>query len=140
MFEQPEAPPTVLDALGSPADVAAWAATAPPGADVVGPPSVIEPSTVDGAAQIDLLIALERQIAWLTARQQQVLATLDGRALDWQGKQTIDYTQEQVGAALRLSPGTPLTGSRSDAPWWINCRPPWGCSTAGRSPTCTPSA
>jgi hypothetical protein len=105
MFEQPEAPPTVLDALGSPADVASWAATAAPGADVVAPLAVIEPSTVDGAAQIDLLVALERQIAWLTARQQQVLAALDGRALDWAGKESIDYTQEQVGAALRLSPG-----------------------------------
>src|SRR5882757_8097740 len=28
-----------------------------------------------------------------------------GSALNWNGKQTIDYTQEQVGAALRLSPG-----------------------------------
>ena len=67
MFERSEALPTVLDALGAPADVAAWAATVPPGADVVGPLAVIEPSTVDGAAQIDLLVALERQIAWLTA-------------------------------------------------------------------------
>jgi hypothetical protein len=105
MFERSEAPPTVLDALGSPADVASWAATAPPGADVVAPLVVIDPSTVDGAAQIDLLVALERQIAWLTARQQRVLASLDGRALDWAGKESIDYTREQVGAALRLSPG-----------------------------------
>jgi hypothetical protein len=106
MFEQSEAPPTVLDALGSPGDVASWAATAAPGPDVVGPLAVIDPAIVDGAGQIDLLIALERQIAWLTARQQQVLATLDGHALDWAGKESIDYAQEQVGAALRLSPGT----------------------------------
>ncbi|HEY3631968.1 MAG TPA: DUF222 domain-containing protein, partial [Jatrophihabitantaceae bacterium] len=46
------------------------------------------------------------QIAWLQAEQQKVLAELDGRALDWAGKESIDYTQEQVGAALRLSPGT----------------------------------
>jgi hypothetical protein len=98
-------PPTVLDALGAPADVAAWAATAEPGADVIAPLTAVDPSTVDGAARIDLLVALERQIAWLTARQQQVLAALDGRALDWAGKESIDYTREQVGAALRLSPG-----------------------------------
>ena len=39
-------------------------------------------------------------------RKQQVLASLDGRALDWSGTKVIDYTGEQVGAALRLSPGT----------------------------------
>jgi hypothetical protein len=105
MFERPEALPTVLDALGAPADVAEWAASAVPGPDVVGPLAVIDPSTVDGAAQIDLLIALERQIAWLTAAQQRVLASLDGTALDWAGKESVDYTREQVGAALRLSPG-----------------------------------
>jgi hypothetical protein len=98
-------PPTVLDALGAPADVAAWAATAEPGADVIAPLTAVDPSTVDGAARIDLLIALERQIAWLQAEQQKVLAELDGRALNWAGKESIDYTQEQVGAALRLSPG-----------------------------------
>jgi hypothetical protein len=76
---------------------------------VVGPLAVIDPSTVDGPAQIDLLIALERQIAWLNAAQQRVLAALDGRALDWSGKESVDYTEEQVGAALRLSPGTAAT-------------------------------
>lgn len=102
-------PPTVLDALGAPADVAAWAADTVPGPDVIGPLSVVDPSTVDGPAQIDLLIALERQIAWLHAAQQRVLAALDGRALDWSGQESIDYTEEQVGAALRLSPGTAAT-------------------------------
>ena len=66
---------------------------------------MLDPSALSDAGRIDVLIALERQIAWLTAAQQYVLASLDGRALDWQGKQAIDYTQEQVGAALRLSPG-----------------------------------
>ena len=66
---------------------------------------MLDPSVLSDAGRIDLLIALERQIAWLTAAQQRVLASLDGRALDWAGKETIDYTQEQVGAALRLSPG-----------------------------------
>jgi hypothetical protein len=44
-------------------------------------------------------------MAWLAAAQQRVLAVLDGRALDWAGKASVDYTREQVGAALRLSPG-----------------------------------
>jgi Domain of unknown function (DUF222) len=57
------------------------------------------------AGRIDLLVAFERHIAMLQAAQQQVLASLDGRALDWSGTKLIDYTREQVGAALRLSPG-----------------------------------
>ncbi|HZE48553.1 MAG TPA: hypothetical protein VE074_03265, partial [Jatrophihabitantaceae bacterium] len=95
----------MLDALTAPADVAAWAATVAPGAEVVGPLAVIDPAAVDHAGRIDLLVAFERQIAWLAAAQQRVLAELDGSALNWNGKQSIDYTQEQVGAALRLSPG-----------------------------------
>jgi len=110
MFDPPEpplsaAPVTVLDAVTAPADVAAWAAVTEPGAGVVGPLTAVDPARVDGAAQVDLLIALERQIAWLHAAQQRVLAALDGSALDWAGKQSVDYTEEQVGAALRLSPG-----------------------------------
>src|SRR5882762_11517918 len=105
MFDPSIRPPTVLDALTAPGDVAAWASTAPPGAEVVGPLAVIDPAKVDDAGRIDLLVAYERQIAWLHAAQQRVLAELDGSALNWDGKQRIDYTQEQVGAALRLSPG-----------------------------------
>src|SRR5882762_8193332 len=105
MFDPSIRPPTVLDALTAPGDVAAWAAVVAPGAEVVGPLAVIDPAKVDDAGRIDLLVAYERQIAWLHAAQQRVLAELDGSALNWNGKQTIDYTQEQVGAALRLSPG-----------------------------------
>jgi len=105
MFECLGRPPTVLDALTAPADVATWAVTAAPGATVIAPLSVVDPEQLDGTARIDLLVALERQIAWLSAAQQRVLAALDGRALDWSGTESIDYTEEQVGAALRLSPG-----------------------------------
>jgi len=105
MFDPSTRPPTVPDALTAPGDVAAWAAIVAPGADVVAPLAVIDPAAVDDAGRIDLLVAYERQIAWLHAAQQRVLAELDGSALNWNGKQSIDYTQEQVGAALRLSPG-----------------------------------
>jgi hypothetical protein len=105
MFDHPE-PPSVLDALVAPADVAAWAAIASPGSDVVAPLAAIDPARIDGAARIDLLVGLERQIAWLQACQQRVLAALDGEALSWAGEESIDFTHEQVGAALRLSPGT----------------------------------
>src|SRR5882724_11203970 len=105
MFDPSVRPPTVLDPLTAPGAVAAWAAVVAPGAEVVGPLAVIDPAKVDDAGRIDLLVAYERQIAWLAAAQQRVLAELDGSALNWNGKQRIDYTQEQVGAALRLSPG-----------------------------------
>jgi hypothetical protein len=109
MFEEPTAPAgmpvSVLDAAAAPADVAAWATAAAPGADVITPLTAIDPARLDPAGRIDLLIALERQLAWLAAAQQRVLASLDGVALDWAGKESIDYTEEQVAAALRLSPG-----------------------------------
>jgi hypothetical protein len=50
-------------------------------------------------------VAFERHIALLQAAQQQVLASLDGRALDWSGKKVVDYTREQVGAELRCRRG-----------------------------------
>jgi hypothetical protein len=105
MFDQPATGATVVDALMAPADAAAWAASATPGPDVVAPLAVIDPSTVDGTGQIDLLVALERQVAWLHAAQQRVLTAIDGTMPDRNGAGLVDFTQEQVGAALRLSPG-----------------------------------
>jgi len=96
---------SLTDVLDAPDSVAAELAATRPGPDRDAVLSMLDPSALSDAGRIDVLIALERQIAWLTAAQQYVLASLDGRALDWQGKQAIDYTQEQVGAALRLSPG-----------------------------------
>jgi Domain of unknown function (DUF222) len=98
-------PVTVLDAAAAPTDVAAWASRVPPGADVITPLSAVDPARLDPAGRIDLLIALERQLAWLAGAQQRVLAALDGVASDWAGKESIDYAEEQVTAALRLSPG-----------------------------------
>ncbi|HEY3090498.1 MAG TPA: DUF222 domain-containing protein, partial [Jatrophihabitantaceae bacterium] len=67
---------------------------------------LVSPDALSDAGRVDLLVALERHLALLHAAQQQVLASLDGRALDWSGTKVVDYTREQVGAALRLSPGT----------------------------------
>lgn len=89
----------------TPAETAAWAATADPGIDVVAALTAIDPREVDGTTRIDLLVGLERQLSWLAAAQQRVIAALAGRALDWSGTESVDYTREQVGAALRLSPG-----------------------------------
>jgi hypothetical protein len=105
MFEH--APPlTDVDVLTSPDPVAAELATTQPRPDDMAALLLLDPDVLSDTGRIDLLVAFERHIALLQAAQQQVLASLDGRALDWSGKKIIDYTREQVGAALRLSPGT----------------------------------
>ena len=105
MFEHPP-PVSEADGLDSPDAVVAELATSLPRGDDVAALLMLEPEALSDAGRVDLLVAFERSIALLQAAQQQVLASLDGRALDWSGKKLIDYTREQVGAALRLSPGT----------------------------------
>jgi hypothetical protein len=101
MFEHDDAPPpSMADVLDSPDAVAAELATGQPGPGHDAALAMLDPAVLSDAGRIDLLVALERQIAWLAARQQRVLASLDGRALDWQGKQSIDYTREQVGVGF----------------------------------------
>jgi Domain of unknown function (DUF222)/HNH endonuclease len=104
MFEHVP-PVSGVDVLACPDAVAAELATATPrGEDTAA--LLLDPDALSDAGRVDLLVALERHLALLQAAQQQVLASLDGRALDWSGTKLIDYTREQVGAALRLSPGT----------------------------------
>src|SRR5215472_16570095 len=105
MFEHPP-PVSEVDVLASPDAVAAELPTSLPRGDDVAALLMLDPDALPDAGRVDLLVACERHIALLQAGQQQVLASLDGRALDWSGKKLIDYTREQVGAALRLSPGT----------------------------------
>jgi hypothetical protein len=95
-----------VDVLASPDPVAAELATTLPRPDDMLALFLLDPDALSDAGRIDLLVAFERHIALLQAAQQQVRASLDGRALDWSGKKVVDYTREQVGAALRLSPGT----------------------------------
>src|SRR5215469_1302954 len=105
MFEQ-SPPLSEVDVLECPDAVAAELATSLPRAEDISALVLLDPELLCDAGRVDLLVAFERSIALLQAAQQQVLASLDGRALDWSGKKLIDYTREQVGAALRLSPGT----------------------------------
>ena len=105
MFEH--APPvTDVDVLESPDAVAAELATSLPRGEDMSALLMLDPQALSDAGRVDLLVAFERHIALLQAAQQRVLASLDGRALDWSGTTLVDYTREQVGAALRLSPGT----------------------------------
>ena len=105
MFGQ--APPlSEVDVLTCPDMVAAELATSLPRPDDTAALLLLDVESLTDAGRVDLLVGFERHIALLQAAQQEVLASLDGRALDWSGKKIIDYTREQVGAALQLSPGT----------------------------------
>ena len=105
MFEQPP-PLSEVDVLKSPDAVAAELASSLPRAEDISALVLLDPEALSDAGPVDLLVGFERHIAQLQAAQQGVLASPDGRALDRSGKKLIDYTREQVGAALRLSPAT----------------------------------
>src|SRR5215469_5323033 len=103
MFEYPP-PLSEVDVLESPDAVAAELATSLPRGDDVAALLMLDPDALSDAGRVDLLVAFERSIALLQAAQQQVLASLDGRALDWSGTKLIDYTREQVGAGVAALP------------------------------------
>jgi len=97
MFEGGWSAPRLVDALLHPADVAVWAASARPGAHAVTALSVVDAWSVPAEARIDLLVALERQIAWLHAAQQRVLTSVAGPS------DADRWAREDVSCALRLS-------------------------------------
>jgi hypothetical protein len=109
MFER--VPPlSDVDVLTAPDSVAAELATSPSRGEDMSALLMLDPDALSDAGRIDLLVAFERHIALLQAAQQQVLASLDGRALDWSGTKLVDYTREQVGAAFAV-----VTGHRGTA-------------------------
>jgi hypothetical protein len=78
-------PVSEAEVRDSPDAVASELATGLPGADDVSALLMLDPGVLSDAGRIDLLVAFERHIAMLRAAQQQVLASLDGRAPDWPG-------------------------------------------------------
>jgi hypothetical protein len=60
----------------SPAGVIAAALIAPPGVEVIGALSRIDPVSLSDSAQVDLLVAWERQTAWLASRVQPALVAV----------------------------------------------------------------
>ena len=112
------APPVKdMDVLTSPDAVAAELATSPPRAEDMAVLLMIDPDTFSDAGRVDLLVAFERPIALLQAAQQQVLASLDGRA--WIGpvrRSSITPASRSVPrCACRLAP--PNGGCPSHGPW-----------------------
>ena len=109
MFDDPDRvapPPALSEVLDAPGEVAVWAAAARPGPDVVELISMLDPAGVGADERVDLLVAVERQLAWLAALQQRVLASLEADPLRLGCDRDDDWTREQVGAALRLAAGT----------------------------------
>ena len=62
--------------LDSPDAVAAELAGAAPGPDGLVPMSSLDAARLSHAGRVDLLVALDRQAAWVAALQQEVLAAM----------------------------------------------------------------
>jgi Domain of unknown function (DUF222) len=94
--------PSVLDAQAFPDDTAAWAARVGPGAAVIPPLAVLDPTALSQPARVDVLISVERQIAWLQARQLQVLAAMAADPMSPSVVPELDreWVKEEVRAAL----------------------------------------
>jgi hypothetical protein len=91
----------------SAAGVIAAALIAPPGWEVIGALARIDPGLVNDSAQVDLIVAWERQAAYVAAMSQPALVavafteTNDG----WDAPHEPEGSgRAEVGAALRLSP------------------------------------
>jgi hypothetical protein len=80
MFEHVP-PVSEVDVLACPDAVVAELATSAPRGEDTAALLLLDPDAVSDTGRVDLLVALERHIALLQAAQQQVLASLDGRAL-----------------------------------------------------------
>ncbi len=106
MFERPAPPLTVAEVLDDPDQAAAWVARDMPGPDTGVSVSLLDPSTLSHAGRVDLLVALERQAAWLAAMQQRVLAAMaadPAAAADDVDRTGEGWVREDVACALRLS-------------------------------------
>ncbi len=103
----PVAPvPSEVDVVGFPDAAAASLALEPPGPDSVVALSMLDPAALTHSARIDVLVALERQIAWLSGVQQRVLTSIaadPGAAADEVDRTGRQWVREDVSCALRLS-------------------------------------
>ena len=98
MFEVAAPPPALSDVLDQPDAVAAELAGSVPSPEDAVALSLLDPAVLSAAGRVDLLVALERQAAWIAARQQQVLARMAVDQSDERG-----WVREDVACALRMS-------------------------------------
>ncbi|HEV7625344.1 MAG TPA: DUF222 domain-containing protein [Streptomyces sp.] len=95
---------------GAPDEWAAYLAGATPGADTAVVLEVLEADKLSHVGRIDALRALEKHVAWIHARQAQMLAALDADAEEqlpsgWNSSVAgqWDFAVEEVACALKLS-------------------------------------
>lgn len=81
-----------------------WALTAPPCAAVADVLAFVDPMQLPGDVRVDLIKAWERVAAWVSAGQQAALAAVVEATED--ACLPGHLARHEVGAALRLSPGT----------------------------------
>jgi hypothetical protein len=106
MFEDHVPPLSVAEIVDDPDQAAACLAAERPGPHTVAAISMLDPATLSHAGRVDLLVALERQQAWLAARQQRVLAAMaehTDSAADPADRTGTSWVREDVACALRLS-------------------------------------
>ncbi len=106
MFEREASPLSVAEIVDDPDQAAAWLAVDRPGPDSVAAISLLDPALLSHAGRVDLLVAIERQQAWLAARQQRVLAAMaehPADAADPADRTGASWVREDVACALRLS-------------------------------------
>jgi hypothetical protein len=106
MFEREAPPLSVAEIVDDPDQAAAWLAADRPGPDRVAAISMLDPATLSHAGRVDLLVALERHLAWLSAAQQRVLASMADHpheAADPFDRTGASWVREDVACALRLS-------------------------------------
>ncbi len=99
-WQPPTAPPplSLAEITDDPDQAAAWLAGQAPGPDAVAALSMLDLAGLSPGGRVDVLVALERHLAWLSGVQAQVLAAMaadDGSEDRW--------VREEVGCALRLS-------------------------------------
>jgi hypothetical protein len=100
--------PTVLDAAACPDAVAEWAASAEPGSAAAVPLAVLDPRRLSRFGQIDLLVAIEKQLGYWQALQYRALAAVAANPpVEGERKRdeylTKRYVREQVSCALGVS-------------------------------------
>jgi len=109
MFDVTERQPpplSVAEIVDGPDQAAAWVAVQAPGPDAVAALSMLDAGRLSPAGRVDALVAWERQVAWLQARQQRVLAAMADDVEHATGPvQRLEgsWVREDVACALRLS-------------------------------------
>jgi hypothetical protein len=98
MFEREAPPATASDVLDSPDAVVAELARVQPIPEDAVTLSLLDPAALSAAGRVDLLVASERQAAWVAAQQQRVLARMAVGQSDDRG-----WVREDLACALRLS-------------------------------------